>query len=41
MILLFVVFFLFMLPPTKILNLFSMIDKNLNPGGYVIINDFF
>lgn len=34
-------FFLFMLPPTKILNLFSIIDESLNPGGYVIINDFF
>ena len=34
-------FFLFMLPPTKILNLFSIIDESLNPGGYVVINDFF
>tara|TARA_B100000787_G_scaffold169111_1_gene159393 strand:- start:2043 stop:2666 length:624 start_codon:yes stop_codon:yes gene_type:complete len=34
-------FFLFMLPPSKILNLFSEIDKSLNNGGYVIINDHY
>lgn len=34
-------FFLFMLPPSKILNLFSNIDLSLNPGGHVIIFDFF
>jgi SAM-dependent methyltransferase len=34
-------FFLFMLPPKKILNLFSIIDESLNPGGHLIINDFF
>ena len=34
-------FFLFLLPPKKILNLFSIIDESLNPGGHLIIKDFF
>lgn len=34
-------FFLYMLPPSKILNLFSKIDLSLNKGGYVVINDFY
>jgi ubiquinone/menaquinone biosynthesis C-methylase UbiE len=34
-------FFLFMLPPSKILNLFSKIDTSLNNGGYVVIYDHF
>ena len=34
-------FFLFMLPPSKILNLFSKIDFCLKNGGHIIINDFY
>ena len=34
-------FFLFMLPPSKILNLFSKIDLSLKNEGYIIINDFY
>ena len=34
-------FFLFMLPPSKVLNLFSKIDSSLNSGGYIVINDFY
>ena len=34
-------FFLFMLPPSKILNLFSKIDFCLKNGGHIIISDFY
>ena len=34
-------FFLFTLPPSKILKLFSEIDSSLNDGGYVVIKDFY
>ena len=34
-------FFLFMLPPSKILKLFSTIDLSLNDGGHIIIYDFY
>jgi ubiquinone/menaquinone biosynthesis C-methylase UbiE len=34
-------FFLFMLPPSKILNLFSKIDLSLKNEGHVVINDFY
>ena len=34
-------FFLFLLPPEKILNLFSIVDNMLNNGGKIIIYDFY
>ncbi len=34
-------FFLFMLPPSKILNLFSKIDLSLKNEGHIVINDFY
>ena len=33
-------FFLFMLPPNKVLNLFNKIDYSLQDKGYVLIYDF-
>jgi ubiquinone/menaquinone biosynthesis C-methylase UbiE len=34
-------FFLFMLPPSKVLNLFSKIDLCLKNRGHIVINDFY